>query len=161
MSNSLTNRVRELFLPIKGVNLIIAVGNPYRFDDGVSQYIAARLSRRGRLVVIDAEYSPENIIDEACALKPSNIVIIDAADFSGAPGEVRVIAKEHISDFTLSTHTVPLGAVARILADETGAPVRFLGIQPKNVSFGEGLSAEVKSAADEIISGINEVFSDA
>jgi hydrogenase maturation protease HycI len=161
MSNSLTAEVLDLLKPGQGLNLIITVGNPLRKDDGAGPYTAALIRPASRLAVIDAQYNPENIIDEAVQLKPVKIIIIDAADFGGRPGEARVIDKKHIPDSTLSTHSVPMSVVAGILEQDTGAEIVFLGIQPKDVSFGEEISPEVRETADKIIKTINEEFCDA
>jgi hydrogenase maturation protease HycI len=161
MSNSLTAEVLDLLKPGQGLSLIITVGNPLRKDDGAGPYIASLIRPAGRLAVIDAQYNPENIIDEAARLKPVKMIIIDAADFGGSPGEARAIDRKHIPDSTLSTHSVPMSVVAGILEQDTGAEIVFLGIQPKDVSFGENISPEVRETADKIIKKINEEFCDA
>ncbi len=141
--------------------LIITVGNFFRADDGVGPYIASGLRQSSRLSVIDAGYTPENIIDQAIELSAQRIIFIDAADFGGAPGELRLIDGEHIPEVSLSTHSIPLPVVSRILYADTQAEIYFIGIQPKSVEYKEGLSGEVKSAADALIRHINEEFKDA
>ena len=110
----------------------------------------------GLWAVLDAGYTPENIVDEAIQLNPDNIVIFDAADFGGVPGEVRVIPAEAIPETTLSTHMISMNVVAALIAGDTGAKVCFIGIQPKSVEMGEGLSEEVKQSADVIVQRIKE-----
>lgn len=142
--------------PKKGITLIITVGNDLRADDGIGNYIALNCKlQTAKLKIINAEDKPENIIDEAVAMKPSKVVIIDAADFNGKPGEARIFGEDSINSATISTHMFPLGAVAKIIKKDTGAEVFFLGIQPKSVALGEGFSVEVKKAADELIELIN------
>ena len=114
-------------------------------------YIASRLKSNRKVIVIDAGYTPENVIEQIIELKPKYILIIDAADFGGKPGEVKIINKEHIPETSLSTHSISLKIIAAILREETNAAINFLGIQPKTVVMGEGLSAEVRKAADKII----------
>lgn len=128
-----------------------------RKDDGVGPYIASKLDSSENLVIIDAAFSPENVIDKVVQLNPDYILFIDAADFKGKPGEVIVIDESEISEYTVSTHAVPLKVVAAIIKSETSANVSFLGIQPKDVSFGEGLSRDIKKAADEIIKKIKNL----
>jgi hydrogenase 3 maturation protease len=154
--SSLSAKVQKVLKPKPGINVIITVGNPLRSDDGVGPYIAEKLTSSERTVIIDAGYNPENIIDKIIKLKPSKIVIIDAADFKGKVGEVRLIDKDAISEITLSTHTIPLGVIAHILSKDTRAEINFLGIQPKSVAIGGGMCSRVKKAAHIIIRNIEE-----
>ncbi len=162
MLNLLADNLTNLLNPQEfSQTLIITVGNFFRADDGVGPYIAAGLKQAAKLSVIDAGYNPQNIIDQAIKLRPERIIFIDAADFGGAPGELRLIDDQHIPEVSLSTHSVPLPVISRILFEDTQAKIYFIGIQPKSVEHQEGLSAEVKLAADVLVKHINEVFKDA
>lgn len=154
----MTAEVEEALKPRTGLNVILAVGNPLRSDDGVGPHIAARLEPSSRLKVIDAESTPENVIGEVAKFNPAYIIVIDAADFKGEAGEVRLIAKEHIPETALSTHSISLKVIAHILSEDTGAELKFLGIQPKSVAMGEGISPEVRAGARAIINRINKEF---
>jgi hydrogenase 3 maturation protease len=159
MSNLLAGNLTDLLTPQKfSRTLIITVGNCFRADDGVGPYIASCLKQSFRLSVIDAGSTPENIIDQAVKLSAQRIIFIDAADFNGTPGELRLIDSEHIPETSLSTHSVPLPVVSRILYEDTKALIYFIGIQPKSVEHIEGLSSEVSSAADALIKHINQAF---
>lgn len=153
MLSLLTAEIIEALSPTKnGLTLLITVGNSMRSDDGVGPYIFSNIDYRiSNIEILNAEDRPENIIDEAIGLKPEKVVIIDSASFSGKPGEVRIIPEEHINDTTLSTHMFPLGAIAKLIKDDTGAQVLFLGIQQANIGFGEKISSEVLKTAEEII----------
>lgn len=130
-------------------SLVVTVGNALRSDDGAGPYIAGHCKS-----VIDAGERPERIVDRIIALKPKRVVFIDAADFQGFAGEVRVIDKELLPKTTLTTHMFPLPAVAQMITADCGAEVFFLGIQAKSFGLGEGLSAEAKESCDSIIKGI-------
>ena len=162
MSNLLADNLINL-LTSKGFShtLIITVGNCFRADDGAGPYIALGLKQSVKLSVIDAGYTPENIIDQATKLHPQRIIFIDAADFRGTPGELRLIDSEHMPEASLSTHSMPLPVISHILYEDTRAKIYFIGIQPKSVEYKEGLSKEVKTAADALIKHINEEFKDA
>jgi hydrogenase 3 maturation protease len=162
MSNLLADNLVNLLTPQEfSRTLIITVGNCFRADDGVGPYIASGLKQSAHLSVIDAGYTPENIIDPAAKLCPQRIIFIDAADFAGLPGELRLIDAKHIPESSLSTHSVPLPVVSRILQEDTRADIYFIGIQPKSVEHKEGLSEEVSFAADTLIKHINQEFKDA
>ena len=147
----LSEQVKKALSLSNGKNIIVTIGNPLRMDDGVGAYISSRLKSNDSRIVLDAGSNPENCVDEIVSLCPDRIVFIDAADFGGAPGQARMIAKEDIPDMTFSTHIFPLGAIWEIISQETKARICFIGIQIEDCGFGEGLTAEVKEMADEII----------
>lgn len=153
MLSSLTAEIKELLAAKPSERLLlVTVGNDLRADDGLGPYIAKHsTSLKPGIILLDAGEKPENSLDEAVAKNPTQVVIIDAADFGGAVGEARLIPNECIPDTTLSTHTFPLKVIAKLIEEDTKAKVFFLGVQPKSVELGEGLSAEVKKTADEIL----------
>ena len=161
MSNLSTVEIDSLLKPISALTVIICVGNTLRSDDGVGPYIASHLKNTKKLAVFDAGYNPENFIEEAAETRPGRIIIIDAADFGGEPGEARIISENEIPESSLSTHAIPLNVIYHILKEDTGSEIKFIGIQPKEVSHGERLSPEVKAAADKMIARITKEFTDA
>lgn len=144
--------------------VILGVGNPLRGDDSLGLAILRRI--RGRLPrntkVIYGGVAPENFIGKIRMLKPSHVLIIDAALFGGKPGEARLILPEQISDMTISTHTIPLSLLAWLIQRETDAKIALLGIEPKNLGLEEGVSQEVREAIDRcakmLINVINECW---
>lgn len=157
MSNLYAN-IQEVFKSLKDCDVILTVGNTLRSDDGLGPFIASKLETGENLTIVDAGSNPENVIDDIIELKPKNILIIDAADFKAEPGVVRLIDKDDIPETTLSTHTISLKVIAEILAQDTKAQIKFLGVQAKNVELGEGMCDEVKTAALGIIEEIKRRF---
>ncbi len=149
----LTADIIELLKPaLSGTLLVITVGNPLRSDDGVGPYIAATIKRpQSRLIILDAGERPEDILWKAIAIRPERLVIIDAADFAGEPGEVRAIPEELLPENPISTHRFPLRVISGLVAEDTRARVDFVCIQPETVGFGEDLSDTVRSSAAEIV----------
>lgn len=143
--------------PASGRILVITVGNPYRSDDGVGPYIADGASNpKGHIIILNAGERPENIIFKAIEAGPRRTIIVDAANFGGRPGELRLIPESAVPDVTNSTHSFPLNIVSRMIADDTGSEVFFLGIQLQSAHFGEGLTPEVKASADRLIELISD-----
>jgi hydrogenase 3 maturation protease len=149
----LTADVIELLKPeSSGTLLVITVGNLLRSDDGVGPYIAEQAKRpKNGIIILDAGERPEDIVGKAIEIRPKRVVIIDAADFAGEPGEVRAIPDEFMPENPLSTHRFPLRVISRLVTEDTGARVDFICIQPESVGFGEGLSDTVRSSAEEIV----------
>ena len=149
----LTADVIELLKPeSSGTLLVITVGNLLRSDDGVGPYIAAQGKRpKSGIIILDAGERPEDTVGKAMEVRPKRVVIIDAADFGGEPGEVRAIPEEFIPENPISTHRFPLRIISRLVTEDTGARVDFICLQPESVGFGEGLSDRVRLAAEEIV----------
>jgi hydrogenase 3 maturation protease len=145
--------IEQLFMPpASGVTLIITVGNSFRSDDGVGPYIAGGIkSIRDHIFLLNAGERPENVIDDAITIGPKRTIIIDAADFNGLPGEMRLIPESAVPDVIHSTHSFPLNIVSRLIAEDTGSEIFFLGIQVASMAPGQGLSAAVRDSAQSII----------
>lgn len=154
MSDSLTAELKRIFSAKQGHLVIVTVGNTLRSDDGIGPYIARHLRSTKRVTIIGAQTTPENHVDQINAIHPSKVIFIDAADFSGVPGEIRSVTSAHVSDTTVSTHSIPLSVVGELIKSDTGAGVYYIGIQCKNVGLGEKISRAVKKAADLIIAEI-------
>ena len=119
----LTADVIELLKPeSNGPLLVITVGNRLRSDDGVAPYIAEHAKRpKNGIIILDAGERPEDIVGKAIEVRPGRVVIIDAADFGGEPGEVRAIPEEFIPENPISTHRFPLRIISRLVTEDTGA----------------------------------------
>lgn len=108
--------------------------------------------------MIDAGSRPEDVVFDAIEIMPSRIVIIDAADFGGLPGDIAVIPDDAIDQKTFSTHSIPMSLFSSILREDTGAEVSFIGIQTNLTELGEGLSPGVKKSADQILERLMKIF---
>src|SRR5665648_338253 len=125
----LTAELKVIFTPsAKGKLLVVTVGNTLRRDDGVGIYIAKQIKKcKENIIILNADSKPENIIHKAVQIKPQKVVIIDAADFGGRAGEIRLIKKADIPNTSLSTHSFSLNITAGIIEEDTGADVFFFG----------------------------------
>ncbi len=90
--------------------------------------------------------APENLTGEIRRLAPVHLLIVDSADIGEAPGAVRLIHHREIGATCFGTHGLPLGVLAEYLRREVGCGVTVIGIQPRSLEFGTGLSAEVEQA---------------
>jgi hydrogenase 3 maturation protease len=156
--DALTNEIRDALRPAQsGRTVILGVGNSMRSDDGVGPYIVKQIvSSSADIVCIDVGVCPENFVGDIIDIRPSKVIVIDAADFGGRCGEPRLIAEQDIPGSTLTTHSFPISITTRLIASETGCEVFFIGIQVKSTAFGEGISEEVYMGADSVIDCINK-----
>lgn len=154
----LVNELRALLL---GHMCVLGIGNRHRRDDGVGSLAAERLGSQTRAVVFDAGAVPENFLEKAARFGPDTILLIDAVDFGGAPGELRVMAPEQIASAGVSTHAVSLRMAAQFLEARTGARIAVLAVQPAEVGAGTGLSAEVESALERLDKVLSSVLAKA
>lgn len=141
--------VKELLRKEKVV--LLGVGNPMMGDDAVGSRVAEELKGKVNIPVFVGEDVPENYLYDIIAKEPSYLLVIDAVDFGGEAGEVRLINVKELTPRFLSSHGISLNIMASIL-EEKGCKVILLGIQPKNLSFGADISEEVKRSGEEVLS---------
>lgn len=132
--------------------VIIGVGNPLRRDDNIGIEIIRRL--RGKtpdwVYLIESETMPENFIQEILDIKPTHVLIVDAALMDSPPGDSKLIDPTRISGSAISTHSLPLHLFSYFLTESLNVKVALLAIQPKDTNFGEGLTEDLERAAEEI-----------
>ncbi len=130
--------------------VIAGIGNPIRSDDFVGTRIVQQLKDKVPQYVrlIECETVPETYILDIEEFYPSHVLLIDAAMLGLSPGESRLVFPEQIAGYSaISSHVLPLRVFSDYLKESTGAKIALLLIQPKNVEYGEELSAELEAAA--------------
>ena len=88
---------------------------------------------------------PENFTGLARRLKPSTLLLLDAADMHLPPGSLRRLAPAAIQSGDFGTHAGSIGQLALYLADCVQNVV-ILGIQPATTTPGNRLSPPVRTA---------------
>lgn len=140
--------------------LILGIGNELRRDDGIGPAVARALIAIGTVPAIDCATAPENFLGTIKKMKPDTVIMVDACDFGGAPGEFRLFRLEELDTMpsaTVSTHTLPLSLIGTLIEREAGCRVELLGIQPVTVEFGEGLSDALERAKGRIVDFLQKV----
>jgi hydrogenase 3 maturation protease len=135
---------------------ILGIGNPMKGDDDVGIEILKLLKNKvpKNVKLIECQTTPENFTGKVKRFKPSHVLMIDAAHFKAKAGKARLFPPNEISDLALSTHAMPLYILAETIQNSIGASVMLLGIQPKNMNFGEKLSPEIQKVIKEIANNI-------
>lgn len=127
---------------------VLGVGNRYRRDDGAGSLVAEYLVGRTDARSIDAGEVPENYLEQVAQSHPDTVLILDAFDFGGAPGDLRILDPDRVGASGLSTHALSLRMTAEYLSIRTRARLVFLAIQPADIGFGTELSENVSRAVE-------------
>lgn len=131
--------------------LFVGIGNLLRKDDGTGVYISSHLKETDAIKSLTVEASLENYIGKINRINPDLLVLIDCTELHHQPGHYTMLSPSSFSDHTFNTHNISLHRISEFFPMET----LLLAIQPRETSFGESLTPEVKAAADEIITVIN------
>ena len=141
----------DLIAFLKGRVCILGFGNRLWRDDGVGSCIAEALQDCPNLDSVDGGFVPENHLEVVASKNPDTILMIDAADFGGEPGEVRLLQPGEVALAGISTHAGSPQMLGKYLEARTGARVALLAIQPKDTSEGNELSPEVSATLKELV----------
>ena len=135
---------------LKGKVIFIGVVNVLKGDDGAGVVLVNMLKDKAKdpTVFLDCGTTPENYLEK---LKGFDcLVIFDALDFGGRPGEIAVFQPQELSGASLSTHNLSLKLVSRYLEEDV-ARIVIVGVQPENLRFGQGLSKAVKLSLEKFV----------
>lgn len=146
---------------LKGKVVIIGIGNIMRGDDGLGPVLIEKLKGKVKAACIDSATAPENYTGKIAKENPDTILIVDAVHLELNPGEYNIIEKSEIEASGLTTHDISPKMFIDFLDSQTSADIYMLGIQPKNISFGDEISDEVKKGIDKIAELITEVLKNA
>jgi hydrogenase 3 maturation protease len=137
--------------------VVLGAGSVLKADDAAGVMVAERLidhlggENFPRLKIINGSTAPENFTGVIKKFEPEHVLIIDAADFKGNPGDIAVIDPAVVGGVSFSTHMLPLKIMLEYLRQEVGCGVAIVGIQPADLTFGGEVTAEVKKAVDEFV----------
>jgi hydrogenase maturation protease len=136
---------------------VIGVGNVMKGDDGAGPETVRRLEALGfPLPMADATEVPENYGGWVPKQGLEAVVFVDAVDFCGEPGECRVIPLEKLMVSASNTHRLSLHYTILYLRDEWEGDAILVGIQPKSLTLGDGLSNEVADGVERLAGRLDE-----
>jgi hydrogenase maturation protease len=123
--------------------LVIGLGNPLKRDDDIGNIIANRLVGFN---AVSAETTPESFISE---MKKHNVIVfVDAVEFNGKTGDVKLFKLTDLKEMPLSTHSVPIETLREIMPRKK---MFVIGVKPEDVDYGAGLTNELKKKLEGII----------
>jgi len=133
--------------------LFTGIGNVLKRDDGTGVYITQQLKVQKKQEALTVEVSIENYIGKINSLQPDILILVDCMDLGEKPGHWDLMPAARLTGHTTNTHNISLDQVSELFHSQ----VYILGIQPADISFGEGLTPRVKKTADTLIEKINRV----
>lgn len=142
--------------------VLAGVGSSLRKDDFVGVRVVRNL--RGKVPpsvrLIECETIPEDFLEPITEFAPTHVLIVDAALLGSTPGASKLVGPGQIAGLAISTHALPMSLFCEYLAKTTGAKIAMLAVQPKDTSFGEGMSDELEESADRLSILLSEILRD-
>ncbi|MFW9793477.1 MAG: hydrogenase 3 maturation endopeptidase HyCI [Candidatus Thorarchaeota archaeon] len=138
---------------------ILGIGNDLRTDDGLGLFVIDNLKIDDPRIMIENVGSvPEGFASNLASFGAERVIMVDAADMMKPPGHIELITKDRVGGVAISTHRMPLAFLMKYLEQETGGKTLLIGIQPKSIQFGEGLTPEIKEIVDKTIASLEKIF---
>jgi hydrogenase maturation protease len=132
--------------------VLLGVGNVLSHDDGVGPHVAQALVGDPSWLAIDVRTALENVCGIVKREAPDLLVIVDAARMRRSPGCVCRLPIQARDTMLASTHGLPISFVwERLAASAAVKRTVLIGVEPGNLSFGEGLSPAVSAAAEKLV----------
>ncbi|MCK9265341.1 hydrogenase nickel incorporation protein HypB [bacterium] len=141
--------------------VVVGLGDRMKGDDAAGCEIAEQLHKEDiseNVKIINAENAIENYIGVIKGFKPDRIYFVDAVDFSGTPGEVRLMEAGSLVSNTSSTHTLALPLIIENIKAETSAKCTIVGVQPKKILFSQKISNEVREGIMNAVKMLREIL---
>ena len=135
----------------------VGLGNADLGDDGLGVRLAEAVARAGHPHVVVAATTPEHWVETLAGGGYAHVVFLDAVDVAGEPGDVVFLGGDDLAVRypQVSTHKLALGMLARWVGSR-GTRVWLLGIKPRSLAPGAGLSEPVKRTLDLVLALIND-----
>jgi len=143
----------EQFLTNSQKIVILGIGNEMRGDDGLGSVLAQELSNLEdrHITIFDGKTVPENFTGAIKRETPSHIIILDAVEMGEPPGHVKLVFKEEIANYSISTHAMPLSFLINYLETTTSAKIMLMGIQPKDMDLIDEMSPEIHESLNYVL----------
>jgi len=130
--------------------LILGIGNRLRGDDAVGSILAERLMEKLDVPIIDAGDVPENYLGPIETSGADLVLVLDAADLGASPGDLSLIEMSQLKQMGVSTHTVNLALLFRVIPSAKRPEAVLVAIQPEHLETGRDLSRSVDIAMKDL-----------
>jgi len=130
---------------------LVGIGNRLSMDDGVGPIVAQRMVGVAGWLAIDCGTALENVVGQIGRDGPMDVVLVDAARMGLPAGSIRRLPILSMDQMLASTHGLPLSFAVQQMGCQV-SHITLVGVEPDDVSLGEGLSPAVRRAADRLVS---------
>jgi hydrogenase 3 maturation protease len=147
-----THLTNELSIYQQDRIVFVGLGNEQREDDGAGLELVERLKSKKEFrksQFIKAGRNPENYLQTILNCNPDIVVFIDAAEWNGSSGDVKIFNDEEIDQTEFSTHTFSIKMIKDYLLNQQPMNFMFIGIQPLRTNYKQGLSEPVQIAIEK------------
>jgi hydrogenase maturation protease len=139
---------------------VIGIGNPLRRDDGIGIVLVQKLREQKKtlpkyLEFIDGGTGGMSLLHSIVGFE--TVLCIDAVQLHAPPGSSRVFTIDDIKKnkdiFETAPHEINLVQVIELAKQMGELPkkLRIFGVQPKDMSYSEGLSKELTQKIDTLL----------
>ncbi len=140
--------------------VVIGLGNVFMKDDGVGIRVAKEVMLKVEGKADVYEYGEMDLSLLGYLRDASLIIIVDALRSGRSPGSVSkyLFSPDSHPVEVRNLHSMQLHDLLN-LAAQTGVltcPVTVIGVEPRDVTYGEGLSEEVRSALPAAVEAVME-----
>jgi len=148
---------------------IIALGNPFKKDDGIGILLLEKLQKEKFFFPLDIDFIDCGTIGMnliAVISQYDNVIVIDAVDFDKKPGYYKLFKLEDAqindNEEAISIHNPDILKILKFSKKINKKPKKIFifGVQPKNIEFGDNISEELKNSLNIIYINLkNEIMS--
>lgn len=142
--------------------VVLGIGNEIKGDDALGPNVVCKLNElfenNNNIIVFDGGTVPENYTGLIRKEKPTHIILVDAVEMKKEPGYIRIVKKEEIANYKISTHAMPVSFLIKFMETTIGADIILVGVQPKNMELAEEISKEVEKSIEIVVNVLFEVL---
>ncbi len=109
--------------------------------------------------MLDAGSVPENFLRQVEASQAELVLVLDTADLRAAPGDLALLELSQVSDMAISTHTVNLQLLFKVIPVSRRPKVLVLAVQPETTGTGTKMSLTARLAMQGLESLLRGMFS--
>lgn len=145
---------------------IVGIGNLLVGDDGLGPRAMEVLIESGLppgVSVIDGGTGGLDILDLIEGAE--RVIFVDAVSFGGQPGDIRAFTPDEVRRLDggrlASLHGIGLLDaldMARAIGLALPATIQLVGVQPKTVATGEGLSPEIEARLPDVVRTVQDLL---
>lgn len=129
-----------------------------RGDDGAGSWLTEQISGRVAADVTDGGVAPENYLEKVVRNRPDTVLVVDAVDFGGAAGEIRLLDSTAVRAGGLSTHALSLRMAFEYLTARCSASIVLAAVQPVSVGLAQDMSGPVRASVERLAKALRDVL---